>query len=178
VRRCVLALALAACSGDPSAPGLEFVPEMVRTAAYDSFSPNLATRDGKTLLLPAPGSIPRGFSPFHYGAGPEEAARAGRELHNPLPASADVLARGQRVFAAFCSHCHGQQGQADGTVQPSFPAPPSLLANHARQLADGQIFHVLSRGQGLMPALAAQLRPSDRWSAVHHVRRLQAGGTP
>lgn len=167
-----------ACSSDPSAPGTEFIPEMVRTAAYNSFSPNPVTRDKKTLLLPAPGSIPRGFSPLHYGPGPEEAARAGRELANPLSATPATLARGERVFTAFCSPCHGKRGQADGSVVPSFPAPPSFLANHAKQIADGQIFHIVSRGQGLMPSLAAQLRPADRWSAVHHVRKLQAGGPP
>lgn len=163
----------AACAKDPAQPGYEFAPDMVRTAAYDSFSPNSAMRDGKTLLTPAFGSVPRGFLPLHYGPGPDEASRAGRELTNPLPSTPATLARGEKVFGVFCSPCHGLRGDGDGPVVPRFPAPPSLHANHARELPDGRMFHIVSRGQGLMPSLAVQVAAKDRWAAVHYVRSLQ-----
>jgi mono/diheme cytochrome c family protein len=169
-----LALLAAACAeSDPSRTNLEFVPEMIDSVPYDSFAPNPVTRDGKTLMTPARGSIPRGYAPFSYGAGPEEAARAGRELQNPLLPTPDNLVRGERVFRTFCTPCHGTAGAGDGPVIPRFPQPPSLTAPHANQLPDGRIAHIISRGQGIMPAHASQIEMNDRWKAVLYIRSLQ-----
>ncbi|MEK6608675.1 MAG: cytochrome c [Myxococcota bacterium] len=175
-RPVVLLGLLGGCGGDVTRPGYEVMPEMMRSVPYDAFAPNPVTRDGKTLMAPAAGSIARGAAPFHYGPGPTEAARAGREVTSPIPPSAATLARGERVFQVFCSPCHGRGGDGDGPIVPRFPAPPSLKAAHARSLADGQMFHVVTRGQGLMPSLASQVRPEDRWKAIQHVRSLQTAG--
>jgi mono/diheme cytochrome c family protein len=122
--------------------------------------------------------VPRGFQPLHYAAGPAEAARAGRELTNPLPDSELVHQRGDIGFQRWCSPCHGQQGLGDGLVARRFPQPPSLVAEHARTMPDGQLFHVVSFGQGLMPPYAQQIETSDRWKIVRAVRRLQAAAAP
>ncbi|MFN7132978.1 MAG: c-type cytochrome, partial [Myxococcales bacterium] len=146
----------------------------VDSVPYDAFAPNPVTRDGKTLMPPPKGSIARGQQVLHYGPGPDEAARAGRELSNPVPRSEAALARGGDVYASMCSHCHGPGGLGDGKVIPAFPTPPSLLAEHAKALPDGHLFHVISRGQGVMPAHAAQVQPEDRWKVIHYLRSLQA----
>jgi mono/diheme cytochrome c family protein len=176
----LLALGAASCAGcgtgEPTAPGREYVRDMIDSVPYDSFANNPVTRDHKTLQAPAPGSIPRGFDPFDYGPGPEEAARAGAELSNPLPITNENAARGDLVFHTICTVCHGDLGKGDGPVVPRFPRPPSLLAAHAKALPDGQIFHIITRGQGLMPAHAAQVQPADRWRVVQYLRKLQAGG--
>ena len=65
--------------------GFEYMPDMAHSLPYNSFAPNPVTRDGKTLQAPVAGTIPRGFQPLRYRATPEEALRAGRELHNPVP---------------------------------------------------------------------------------------------
>ncbi len=176
-------LPAAGCAGgDPTETNLEFVPEMVDSIPYDSFAPNPVTRDGKTLIAPAKGTIPRGYTPFRYGESLEESARAGRELESPVPPTPENVARGQKVFRSFCVPCHGQGGLGDGPVIPRFPAPPSLLGKRAVGLPDGQLFHIITRGQGLMPPHASQISPDDRWKAIHHVRALQKtaapGGTP
>lgn len=169
---------LAGCDEDPTRPRREFVPEMVDSVAYDSFDQNPVTADGKTLMAPAPGSVPRELLPFHYGPGPEEAARAGRELVNPLAADKASLAAGERAYRSFCFPCHGRAGQGDGPVIPRFPAPPSLTAARARELPDGQLFHIISRGQGLMPSHAVQVPAEDRWRLVLFIRALQAEAKP
>ncbi|MBI3186219.1 MAG: cytochrome c [Myxococcales bacterium] len=163
----------AGCERDPTQPRHEFLPEMVDSVAYDSFAPNPVTRDGKTLLAPAKGTIPRGHQPLHYGKGKEEAERAGRELENPLPAGEKALARGAEAYGVFCFPCHGKAGQGDGPVAGKFPTPPSLSAERAKALPDGQLFHIISRGQGVMPPHASQVSPEDRWRIVHHLRELQ-----
>lgn len=167
------ALLAAGCEQDVSKPNYEYSPDMVSSVAYESFAPNPNTPDGKTLMKPVSGTVPRGFKPLHLSSGPEEAARAGRELKNPYLASAEVLARGQVAFTRYCSPCHGTGGLGDGLVTARFPIPPSLLAEHAQGLPDGQIFHIITYGQGLMPAHGSQVQPEDRWKIVHYIRSLQ-----
>ncbi len=131
-----------------------------------------ASRGG--ALLPPEGSIPRGHPPLAYRVGKEEAERAGRELKNPFNAAAPALERGAAVFSNYCVVCHGGTGLGDGPVTKSgFPAPPSLLGDSARRMADGRIFHIITFGQGNMPGHAAQIPREDRWKAALHVRTLQ-----
>ncbi|WP_241759139.1 c-type cytochrome [Pyxidicoccus parkwayensis] len=168
-----LAVAAAGCEQDETRPNYEYAPDMVSSVPYDSFAPNPNTPDGKTLLGPAKGTVPRGFQPLHLAAGPEAAVQAGQELKNPYPASPEVLARGQTAFLRYCSPCHGSGGLGDGLVTARFPMPPSLLAEHAKGLPDGRIFHIITTGQGLMPAHGSQVAPEDRWKIVHYLRTLQ-----
>jgi mono/diheme cytochrome c family protein len=182
----ILLLALLAVLGldltlrpDPGVRNADFVPEMVASVAAEPFSASAVFPDGKTLQAPPAGAIVRGRPPLHYQATPADAARAGRELANPFPAAnAKALARGATVYANYCQVCHGPAGKGDGPVaQRGFPAPPSLLADKALGLPDGQIFHILTYGQGNMPPYAAQIGREDRWMAVLHVRELQRTAT-
>jgi mono/diheme cytochrome c family protein len=102
--------------------------------------------------------------------------RAGEELQNPFAHDNQrALERGRTVFANYCVVCHGGEGAGDGPVaQRGFPPPPSLQAEHALKMKDGQIFHVLTYGQNNMPSYASQLSSDDRWNAVVYVRSLQA----
>ena len=59
-----------------------------------------------------------------------------------------------------------------------FPPPPSLLADQAVRLADGQIFHIVTYGQKNMPSYAAQVPLDDRWRVIAYVRSLQGGSQP
>jgi mono/diheme cytochrome c family protein len=159
---------------------------MVRTAAYDAFAANPNFADGKTLQVPVPGTIRRGLMPMHYQAAPPDALRAGDELQSPLAASdAVALKRGEAVFTAFCAACHGPGGPGNGPVAArGYPPPVSLTAEKAAKMKDGQIFHILTYGQGNMPSYATQISREDRWKVILYVRALQsaapkpAGGQP
>jgi mono/diheme cytochrome c family protein len=168
-------VALGGCR-DHEKPPWQIMPEMVTSVPYDSFAPNPNTKDGKTLLLPPAGAIPRGFQPFDYGPGAEEYRRAGDELENPEPATPEVLARGKMVFDTFCFECHNHDGQGKGPVVPPFPPPPSLTADHACSMVDGKIFWVMAHGQGMMPSYASQIPQDDRWKVVRYLRTLQPEG--
>jgi mono/diheme cytochrome c family protein len=154
--------------------------QMSRSPAYDAFSANDNFADGLTLRLPPAGTIARGQMPFPYKATPEDAVRAGLKEHNPFTSKDEKrLARGGVVFSNFCQVCHGPFGQGDGSVTlGGFPSPPSLTAERANQMPDGQMFHVLTRGQGRMPSVAPQLSQDDRWCAILYVRQLQQFRSP
>lgn len=160
---------------DLTRPNLEYFPNMAHSPRYNAFGANPNFPDGKTLQAPPEGSIPRGFLPIHYSATPQDALLAGEELLQPLPANDPVaLERGAVVFKNFCQECHGPAGKGDGPVAlRGFPPPPPLAADHAVKMKDGQLFHILTYGQGNMPSYASQLSRDDRWQVILYVRTLQ-----
>lgn len=170
-----LACLTLAMERDSSKPNFEIMPDMAHSVPYDSFAPNPNFYDGKTLQPPIPGTIARGEQPLYYNATPEDAIRAGEELHNPCSATDEAaLARGAKVFAVYCAPCHGGAGRGDGLVaQRGFPPPPSFHADRALTMKDGQMFHVVTYGFGNMPSYAAQVSREDRWKAILHIRDLQ-----
>ena len=182
----LLALALVATAAvswflraDAARPNTEVLPDMAHSARYNAYAANPNFPDGKTLQLPPPGAIARGHMPLPYTASTDDAARAGQELVNPLSDNQNMLQRGAFVFANFCATCHGEDGKGMGPVaQRGYPPPPSLLAEHALAMKDGQMFHALSYGQNNMPSYAAQLSREDRWAAVLYVRSLQRQAAP
>ena len=58
-------------------------------------------------------------------------------------------------------------------MKRGFQPPASLLTQRARDMKDGQMFHVITYGQKLMPSHAVQLPVADRWRLVRHIRDLQ-----
>lgn len=164
---------------DPSRPNLEYFPDMAHSPRYNAYSPNPNFADGKTLREPPAGAIARGWMPLHYAATPQDALRAGQELVSPVASDERVLERGRKVWADFCQTCHGPAGLGDGpVVQRGYPAPPSLLAEKALKMKDGQMFHILTYGQNNMPPYAAQVSREDRWAVIAYVRSLQKTAAP
>jgi mono/diheme cytochrome c family protein len=160
---------------DPSVPNEDVLPDMAYSPAYKAQAENTAIAGGNTALRPVVGTVARDYPPLSYGASPEEAQRAGRELANPF-GRGDVKAaeRGAAVYANFCAVCHGPAGLGDGTITTrGFPPPPSLFAENAINMADGQMFHIITFGQRNMPGYASQVSRADRWQAILHIRSLQ-----
>ncbi len=150
----------------------EFLPEMVYSVPYDTYSDNPVFPDGKTLQRPVEGTIPRGTTPLHYQATKEDAERAGRELSNPF-GSDDMAAknRGANLFRTYCAICHDKDGTGHGpVVKRGYPAPPSLLSDKAKAMPAGQMYHLLTYGQGNMPGYAVQVMPVDRWRTILYVQ--------
>jgi mono/diheme cytochrome c family protein len=172
------ALLVARAAYGTNSRGFVYMPDMAQSLPYSAFSPNPVMRDRKTLQAPVPGTIPRGFQPLRYGATPEEAVRAGRELRNPIPGGPEALARGQLLYETFCLVCHGARGQGDGPLVPRIPNPPSYTSERVRAMAPGQILHTITFGSGRMPSYAAQIPLEQRWLIVHYVAMLQRGEAP
>jgi len=160
---------------DPSVPNDDVLPDMAYSPAYKAQAENTAIAGGNTALRPVDGTVARDYPPLAFGTSPEEAQRAGRELANPFD-EGDVKAveRGAVVYANFCAVCHGAAGLGDGTITTrGFPPPPPLFADNAMNMADGQMFHIITFGQRNMPGYASQVSRADRWKAILHVRSLQ-----
>lgn len=152
---------------------LEWPTQMQYSPAYLSQTVNPVLPLGMTAQPAVPGTVPRGFQPFHYGPDQAEADRAGRELKNPFPSTADNLARGQYIFVNYCAVCHGAGGAGDGPLIPKYPNPPAYQTEQSRALPDGALFHVITAGRNNMPSHAAQVSAEDRWKVILYIRKLQ-----
>ena len=167
-----LAALAAGCGANSQNRAYEYMPDMARGPAYKAFAPNPATRDGLTLQSPVAGTIPRGYQPFHYGTGEDEAARAGRDLRNPYSATPQTLQEGRALFQTYCLVCHGKGGKGDGPIAEKIPRPPSYTSDRLLQFPPGRIFHVITIGAGKMRPYAVQLSASERWKVVTYVRTV------
>jgi len=169
----VVLVGIGALRRDLTVRNLEWPTQMEYSPAYLSQTENPVLPGAMTEQAPVPGTIPRGFLPFHYGSGPQEAERAGRELRNPFQATGENLARGEYIFSTYCAVCHGARGAGDGPIIPKYPNPPSYRTATSRALPDGTMFHVITLGRNNMPSHAAQVSAEDRWKVILLIRKLQ-----
>lgn len=128
-------------------------------------------RDRSSFRLPPANTVPRNVSVYT----PETIEEAiAKYPQNPLPATNFVLSRGKNRFEIFCMPCHGADGKGNGTVvQRGYPNPPDLTRDVAIAYPDARIFHIISKGQNVMPSYADKLSEVDRWAVVHYIRVLQ-----
>jgi len=162
------------CGARPQQRAYEYMPDMVRDPAYKAFAPNLVTRDGLTMQRPVAGTIARNYQPFHYGAGEQEAERAGSELHNPY-STKDQIQDGKALFETYCAVCHGVSGGGNGPIAEKIPHPPSFKSERLLQFQPGRFFYVITMGTKKMPSYAAQLSASERWKVAAYIRTSLQG---
>lgn len=113
-------------------------------------------------------------------AAPNDAAKP-VDAAKPDPAALlqASVQRGSQVYNIYCISCHGATGTGDGPVaKRGFPPPPPLPTGKSVQMKDGQLFHILTYGQGSMSSMAAQLTRDRRWDVINYVRSLQQNATP
>lgn len=128
---------------------------------------------------PAPGSVPRGgiYEPQRTH---EE---GGKVLHNPLPATPEVVSHGRTLWMRACSPCHGDF-RSPGKVPQFIPAltPPDLSSGLYKDTTfrpDGYIYEVIRQGgKALMPPYYYTLTPDERWAVIRYIRYVQQGGQP
>ena len=167
---------ISSCDRQRSMRGYDFIPDMVYSQEYETYSTNPNFRDSTTMRIPVDGTVPRGFIPFRYTIDSASRLRAGNELKNPFMPTEEVIARGKLIFTTFCIGCHGALGKGDGQLFSSglYPLKPrDISAAPTAKLKDGMIFHTITLGFGSMGAHGAQINPDDRWKLVLYVRELQ-----
>jgi mono/diheme cytochrome c family protein len=98
---------------------------------------------------------------------------AGQPASEPVPVTANSLQRGRVLYDITCALCHGQDGIGHGPLSGYFSPPPAdLTSDPVPGLPDSEIFLVITQGRGVMPSLAENLSPVERWDVVNYVRSL------
>jgi hypothetical protein len=95
--------------------------------------------------------------------------------NNPLPITSQFLKRGQQRFTINCSPCHGGLGDGNGITKKigAMAIVANLHDKRIVELADGEIFEVITHGRNNMGAYGANVTVEDRWAVVAYVRALQ-----
>lgn len=165
---------ISSCTKSSDVRGYTVFNDMVFSPAYEAFSENSLTADGKTMMLPVEGSIARGKMPHPYGTTEAEAIRAGEELEDPYVETQASLARGEYLYKGFCLSCHGETGEGDGPITAKkFPAPPSFKSTRVQSFNKARIYHVITAGFGDMPEHGSQLTIQDRWYLAQYVKTFK-----
>jgi len=188
-------IALIGCKAGGDNQGTEYAPNMYHSVAYEplkqvkdkdagkwvnsseddigeyySSNPNIAYE--MNMLEPVANTVRRGkFLPYRIHK--DSLALAARVMINPLDSSAAVTADGKRLYAIFCTHCHGDKGTEPGLVGEKYAGVPSYKSPALINMTEGHIFHVLSKGKGRMPSHASQLSIEERWKLSRYVKVLQ-----
>ena len=101
---------------------------------------------------------------------------------NPIPASAESIARGQQIFSDSCAICHGPSGMGDGPVGVTLnPRPPDLQVHMLPGVhTDGQLFDWVSNGfpNTAMPAFDNDYSEEDRWNVINFIRTFADRPSP
>ena len=85
------------------------------------------------------------------------------------------MEEGKRLFDIFCVNCHGENGDGQGFLYTSkkYPYPPaSLISDKIKSNPDGEMFHVITIGWGVMGAHGAQVLPDERWKIITYIRSV------
>lgn len=162
------------CTKDHSVPNIELIQDMmesptIKPQEYDEGSPN-----NSGMRVPPAGTQPVGFTPYKYATNFDAAAKN----KNPLAGVMDEesLKVGLKFYQTNCLLCHGSKGEgaANSSVAEKMASkPPSLISEKIVKWSDGQIYHVISMGQGTMGAYASHIPQAYRWQVVNYVRHLQ-----
>lgn len=106
---------------------------------------------------------------------PKEARDVAAKLPNPVKATPESIALGQRYFTTFCVPCHGDGGKGNGLVSAKFVPSPDLTSPDLHKArTDGYWYSYLSVGGAVMPSYGEALSPAERWQVVNYVRTLAA----
>lgn len=172
------AFVMVACGNDPQSPGYEYMPDMYRSPAVEPYvdygQDGYTISDTLSVRKPVEGTIPRGFKPYPYPNTEEGYKMATENLKNPIALTEGVLAEGKDLYSKFCSHCHGTSGDGQGQMVQNdlFPSPGAYNTKY-KDVTEGQMFHSITYGKGLMGSHASQLSQEERWKIVHYVQTLQ-----
>lgn len=163
-------------------PPIELFPDMDRQPKLrpQTASTFAAFTDGRTSRGVPAGTVAQrnGFSENAYWE--DNAFNTGKDGAafveiNPLPVTAELLARGQQRFTIYCQPCHGAQADANGgiTKKLGMATVANLMDPRIIKLNDGEIFNTITFGKTTMMGYASQIPPEDRWAIVAYVRALQ-----
>jgi mono/diheme cytochrome c family protein len=99
------------------------------------------------------------------------------ELKSSVPVTKDSIAAGRKLFATYCTQCHGTDGKAqlDVVANATDLTDPDVWSHGT---GEGEIFHTIRDGAGVaMPPFKTVVKSEiDLWHLVNFVRSLWPAG--
>ena len=167
-------------------PPLYIFPDMEWQLKLRPQKENGFFTNGVSSQVAPAGTIARS-TPIHTANGDvfpfeDSPVNTGREIgttnfvaNNPLPITTELLKRGQQRFTINCSPCHGALGDGNGITKKigAMAVVANLHDKRIAELADGEIFFVITNGRNLMGAYGPNVTVQDRWAIIAYLRALQ-----
>ncbi len=165
---------------------LQIFADMKRQLKLRPQTPNAFFANGLSSQLPVAGTIPQGKAIVIAGREyfPHEDAPVftGKLTgttnfveNNPLPVTAQLMARGQERFTIYCTPCHGQQGDGTGITKKigAMAVVANLHDKRIVEMTDGELFNTITYGKNLMGAYGPNVPAEDRWAIIAYLRAVQ-----
>jgi mono/diheme cytochrome c family protein len=180
-----MALLLSGCSliqETSRVPPIQVWPDMkkqekflAQSAVEEGGDLSKVFKDGRSNRRPVEGTVARGQLRLENVMSTGLVNPTTYAGQNPVPLTADVLQLGQARFNVYCSPCHDRTGSGRGIVNKRDPTfkPGNLQEDRIRQMADGELFYVMTNGRRVMPSYRYQLSEQERWAVIYYVRALQ-----
>lgn len=165
-----------------SRPNYQYMPNMYESVGYETYGEYGVFPGGQEAMLPAKGSIPRGWMPYDYENSNIGYQTAKDTLKNPIRYTKENEEKGKELYNIYCAICHGEKGDGKGTLvkREKILGVPSY-ADIGRAITEGSIYHVMYYGINSMGSYASQTNEQERWQIVQYVEKLKAdleGKTP
>lgn len=165
----IVLVSFASCQKN-SRPNYEFMPNMYKSVAYETYQESDAFANGIEAQLPAEGSIPRGYTPFDIDNTIEGYEDAKANLKSILDSTQVDSARGKELFGVYCAICHGNNGKGEGKLYEKGIIPGSYAD---KDITVGSIYHTMYYGKNSMGSYANQLNEEERWQVADYVLSLK-----
>jgi mono/diheme cytochrome c family protein len=149
-------------------PSMDDQPKVLAQTASPFFF------NGSSMREPVPGTIAIG------GLKEDTAFYTGKDADGqfvakvPVPVNEQLVARGADRYRIYCQPCHDAKGDGKGILFQRGNVPTaSFHQEKILNYPDGQIFDVVTNGQGLMAGYKWPIPPADRWAIIAYVRQLE-----
>ena len=169
----ILALAAVSCADD-GRPNYQYFPDMYEPVPYEPYGDYEIFPNGQEAMVPAEGTVPRGWKPYEYDNTTEGYQAAKTQLQNPLPYTEANLAAGRQLYTIYCAVCHGDNGDGQGIlVQREKILGIPRYDDAGRDITEGSVYHVMYYGLNAMGSYASQTSITERWLIDHYVMKLK-----
>jgi mono/diheme cytochrome c family protein len=176
----MVSIGILSCS-DTANRNYQYMPNMYEPVGYETYGAYEIFLGEQEAMLPAEGTIPRGWQPYDYANTTEGLNLAKTDLKNPLDVTDENLSAGRELYNIYCAICHGDKGDGQGILVkrekilgiPSYDDP-------GRIITEGGVYHVQMYGLNSMGSYASQTNELERWQITQYVMNLKAtlAGTP
>ena len=89
-------------------------------------------------------------------------------LTNPVHPTPDGMAKAKKMYGYDCAMCHGASGDGKGDMASSQKTPMKDWRDPAalKGLTDGDLFYIIQKGKGEMPAEGDRQNDEGIWNMV------------
>lgn len=169
----VFTLSLVVSCKKNSQPNYQFFPQMYQSSSYETYGEYEVFPNEQSALVPAEGTIARGYSLYEYDNTNEDYELAKVELVSPIDSLSYDEPRAKELYDIYCGICHGNKGDGQGNLvkREKILGIPSYAD---REITEGSSYHVIYYGRNAMGSYANQLNEEERWQVSAYVMKLRA----